>query len=142
VTPLTQLLERLRRIQPPPGAAASVVAVPSPGDELTREVAGLFPELDEVELRWAALDAAARSAAAATEAAAALERRRILDAAEAEGQRLVAEILTARRAAFEQQATAMLADAAHEAERVRARGRQRTPALVTEVVKRVLAGER
>ena len=142
VAPLTHLLERLRRIQPPPGAAASIVAVPSPGDELTQEVAGLFPGLDEIARRANALIAEARSAAAETEASAVGERRRILEAAEAEADRAAAVILAARRASCERQAAAMLADAAREVERVRAGGRRRTSALVTAVVGRLLAGGR
>ena len=140
MAPLTHLLERLRRIQPPPGAAASIVAVPSPGDELTIEVAGLFPDLDEIERRASALIAEARTAAAETEAAAVGERRRILEAAEAEAERAAAEILGARRADCERQASETLADAARRAERVRARGEQRTSALVAEVVNRLMAG--
>ena len=142
MAPLTHVLERLRRIQPPPGAAASVVAVPSRGDELKQEVAGLFPGLDEIARRANALIAEARSAAAETEAAAVGERRRILEAAEAEAERAAAEILAARRASCERQAAAMLADAAREVERVRAGGRRRTSALVTAVVGRLLAGGR
>jgi vacuolar-type H+-ATPase subunit H len=140
VAPLTHLLERLRRVQPPPGAAARVVAVPSPGDELSREVAGLFADLEEIERRANALVAAARSDAADIEAAAAHERRRILEAAEAEGQRLAVRILVGRRAACDQRAATMLADAACEAEQVLARGREHTPVLVTGVVERLLAG--
>lgn len=140
VSPLTHLLERLRRVQPPPGAAARAVAVPSPGDELSREVAGLFPDLDEIERRANALLAAARSDAAETEASAVRERRRILEEAEAAGRRLAAELLAARRAACEQQAAAMLAEASREAEGVLARGRERTPVLAQQVIERVLAG--
>jgi vacuolar-type H+-ATPase subunit H len=140
VPPLTHLLERLRRMQPPPGAAARVVAVPSPGDELSREVRGLFGDLDEIERRADALLIGARSDAAKSEAAAVRERHRILADAEAEGQRVAAEVMAARRAAYEQRAAAMLGEAAREAERVVARGREQTPVLVTEVIERLLAG--
>jgi vacuolar-type H+-ATPase subunit H len=140
VPSLTHLLERLRRMQPPPGAAARVVAVPSPGDELSREVAGLFGELDEIERRANALVAIARSDAAETEAAAVRECHRILADAEAEGRRVAREVMAARRAACEQRTAAMLAEAAREAERVVARGREQTPAFVTEVIERLLAG--
>ncbi len=140
VPPLTHLLERLRRMQPPPGAAARVVAVPSPGDELSREVSGLFGELDEIERRATALLTSARSDAAEMEAAAVRERHRILADAEAEGRRVAAEVMAARRAKCEQRATTMLAEAAREAERVVARGREQTPAFVAEVMERLLAG--
>jgi hypothetical protein len=136
---LTHLLERLRRMQPPPGAAARVVAVPSPGDELSREVAGLFPDLDEIDRRANALVGAARSGAADTEAAAVRERHRIVADAEAEGRRVAAQVLAARRAACEQRVAAMRAEAAREAERVVARGREQTPVLVAEVIERLLA---
>ena len=45
---LGQLLDRLRRVRPPPGAAAGVVAVPAAGDELSGEVGFLFGELDQI----------------------------------------------------------------------------------------------
>jgi hypothetical protein len=48
---LSQLLDRLRRVRPPPGAAAGVVAVPSAGDQLSREVSFMFAELDQIERR-------------------------------------------------------------------------------------------
>ena len=36
-------------MQPPPGAAAGILAVPSAGDELAGEVSFLFSDLDELE---------------------------------------------------------------------------------------------
>lgn len=48
---LSYLLERLRRVQLPPGAAAGVMAVPSLRDELSHEVDFLFGQLDEAERR-------------------------------------------------------------------------------------------
>jgi vacuolar-type H+-ATPase subunit H len=137
---LTQLLERLRRVHPPPGAAAGVVAVPSAGDELAGEVAFLFAQLDEIEQREALLVSAARSQAAEIEAAAGRERRRDLEQAQADAERLAAELLGERRADCERRVQAMLTDAEREADRVLARGRERTPGLVQEVVARVLEG--
>ena len=135
---LSQLLERLRRVRLPPGAAAGVVAIPSAEDGLSGEVAFLFGQLDEVEQRGGRLVSSARSDAAEAEAAAGRERRRLLDDAGAESERLAAVLITERRAQCNQQAQAMIAGAESEAERVLARGRERTPALVAEVVARIL----
>ncbi len=99
----------------------------------------MFGDLDEIERRANGLVAAARSDAAATEAAAVRERHRILADAEAEGRRGAGEVVAARRARCEQQAMAMRAEAARKAERVVARGREQTPALVREVMERLLA---
>ncbi len=137
---LTQLLERLRRTRPPPGAAAGVVAVPSRGEELTGEVAFLFARLDEIEAQGELIRSTAISDAAEIAAAADAERRRILADARAEGERVAAELLARRRATTEQQVAAMLADARGHAARVHARGRERTPALVDEMVERMFEG--
>jgi vacuolar-type H+-ATPase subunit H len=137
---LSQLLERLRSAQPPPGAAAAVVAVPSAGDELTREVEFLFAQLDEIDERGALVISTARSEAAAIEAAAGARRGRLLAQARAEAERGAADLLDRRRAAGEQQARMMLAEAEREAELVLERGRERTPALVRQLVERVMEG--
>jgi vacuolar-type H+-ATPase subunit H len=138
VSALDQLLERLRRARLPPGAAASVVAVPSAGDRLSGEVAFLFGDLDEIEQRGELLISSARSDAAEVEAAAGRGRRRLLEDARGEAERLAAEHLAERRARYEQRARAMLADAEREAERALACGRERTPALVAELLARIL----
>ena len=114
------------------------MAVPSAGDELTQEVSFLFAPLDEVEQRGQLVISSARSEATEIEAAAAIERRRLLDEARAEGERSAAELLSARRAAGEQRALALLVDAEREADRVHERGRERTPALVARIVERAL----
>jgi cell division septum initiation protein DivIVA len=137
---LNQLLERLRRAGPSPGAPARVVAVPSAGDELSREVSFLFGPLDEIERQTAQNLAAAQSQADEVEAAAARRARRMLDDAHAEAERLAAALIAEHRADSERRVRAMLCDAEREAERVRARGRERTPALVAEIVERLLAG--
>ena len=87
---LDQLLERLRRARLPPGAAASVVAVPSAGDRLSGEVAFLFGDLDEIEQRGELLISSARSDAAEVEAAAGRGRRCLLEDARGEAERLAA----------------------------------------------------
>jgi vacuolar-type H+-ATPase subunit H len=137
---LSQLLERLRRAGPSPGAPARVVAVPSAGDELSREVSFLFAPLDEIGQQTALRLAAAHSDAGKVEAAAARRRLAMLDDAHAEAERLAAALIADRRADCERRVRAMLADAEREAQRVRARGRERTPAFVAEIVERLLAG--
>jgi F0F1-type ATP synthase membrane subunit b/b' len=140
VSALTQLLERLRRTRPPPGAAAGVVAVPSRGEDLTGEVARLFARLDAIEAQGELIRSTAISDAAEIAAAADAERRRILADARAEGERVAAELLARRRATTEQQVAAMVADARGQAARVHALGRERTPALVEEIVERMFEG--
>ena len=135
---LSQLLERLRRVPLPPGAAAGAVAVPSAGVELSGEVEFLFGDLDAIEQRSAKTVSAARSEAAEIEAAAGVERRRSLSDAHAQAERLAAQLLAERRASCEERVRAMVAEAQREAERVLARGRERTPELVDEVIRRML----
>jgi vacuolar-type H+-ATPase subunit D/Vma8 len=76
VSALSQLLERLRRIQLPPGAAAGAVAVPSAVKELSGEVTFLFEQLDQIAQQGNVIVASARAEASQLEAAAADERRR------------------------------------------------------------------
>jgi vacuolar-type H+-ATPase subunit H len=137
---LTTLLERLRRMQPPPGAAAGVLAVPSAGDELAGEVSFLFSDLDELEHQRQTLLTAARSDAGRAEQTAVRERNRLLAEAHEEGERRAAMILNERRARAQQSARAMLADADRDASQVRARARERMPALGAEIVQRLLEG--
>jgi vacuolar-type H+-ATPase subunit H len=139
---LSQLLERLRRVRLPPGAAAAAVAVPSAGDELTGEVSFLFPELDAIEQGSQDVVSAARSEAVQIEAAVAVERQRLLDEARTEAERLALELMAEARARCEQRAQVMLADAVREADGVLMRGRARTPVLVEEVVQRMLESAR
>jgi vacuolar-type H+-ATPase subunit H len=138
VSALSQLLERLRRVHSPPGAAAGAVAVPSAGEELSGEVAFLLEQLDQIEQQGNAIVASARAEASQLESAAADERRRLLDASRAEAEQVAARLLVERRAACERQAMTMAADAQREAERVLARGRERTPDLIEEVIRRLL----
>ncbi len=135
---LSHLLDRLRSVSPPPGAAATVVAVPSAGEELSSEVEFLFGELDQLHGRHQALLEAARAEAAALHDAAIAERARLLAQARADAEQLAAQLLDERRERCKQLAAAILADGAREAELVAARGRRRTPALVEQVLARVL----
>lgn len=115
-----------------------MIAVPTAGDRLSGEVAFLFDQLDEIEQRGESLVASARRDAAELEAVAARERHRLLEDAHVTAERLAADLVAERRAQCDQRTRAMLADAEREAERVLERGRERTPALVAEVVTRVL----
>ncbi len=137
---LSYLLERLRRVQLPPGAAAGVMAVPSLRDELSHEVDFLFGQLDEAERRGELLLSAARTEAAERELAAGRTRSRMLEEARAEGERVAAQLLAASRAGCERRARGMLTEAERESERVLARGRERIPSLVGAVVAKVLDG--
>jgi len=135
---LTTLLDRLRRIQPPPGAAAGILAVPSAGDELAGEVSFLFSDLDELEQQRQSLLGAARSDATKVEQTAVAERNRLLTQAHEEGERRAAVILDDRRTQARRRTRAMLAEAERDASQIHARARERIPALVGEVVERLL----
>jgi vacuolar-type H+-ATPase subunit H len=127
-------------MQPPPGPAAGVLAVPSAGDELTGEVSFLFSDLDELEGQRQTLLAAARSDAGWAEQAAMRERNRLLTEAHQEGERRATTILDERRARARTRARAMLAEADRDAAQIRARAGERTPALGAEIVQRLLEG--
>jgi vacuolar-type H+-ATPase subunit H len=140
VPSLAHLLGRMRRVRLPPGAAATVVAVPCAGDGLTAEVAFLFEDLERIDASVALEVAAARSDAEAVEAWAREQRRRMLEAAGVEAERVAVTLLDERRAVVQQHTQAMLNSADREAEALLARGRERTPPLVAEIVQRVLEG--
>jgi vacuolar-type H+-ATPase subunit H len=132
------LLERLRRVRPPPGTAAGALAVPAPGDELAGEVAFLFSDLDGIASRRETLLALARSQAAETEQDAMQERSRLLARAHEDGERRAAMLIVEHRTRAQEKMTAILAQADREAARIRSRGRERTPALVHDIVTRLL----
>jgi vacuolar-type H+-ATPase subunit H len=134
---LSDLLERLRRLRPPPGGPATVVAVPSPGESVAREVTFLFDALDEVETQARDVRESAQAEAAAIEARGRAERSRILEEARQQAERAAAQLLARRHAACEREAAAILADARRAATQVLARGRASTPALVDDVVRRI-----
>lgn len=139
---ISQLLERMRTLRLPPGAAAGVIAVPSAGDELAREVGFLFKRLDAIEQRSQTAIERARAEAARIDAAADAERRRLLADAQSEAGRQAAELLEQRRTGVEQARRSMLEVAERDAERIVRRGRDRTPAFVDEVVQHLLEGPR
>ena len=127
-------------MQPPPGPAAGVLAVPSAGDELAGEVSFLFSDLDEIEHQRQTLLVAARSDAEQAKQEAVRERTRLLAHAHDEGERRAAMILDERRARARQRTRAMLAEADRNAAQVHERARERMPALVAEIVERLLEG--
>jgi hypothetical protein len=137
VSTLTVLLERLRRMRPPPGTPANVLAVPSAGEDVAGEVAFLFEALDGVRARARAEHESAQAAAAVVEADAQAQRAQILAAAREQGERVAARLLCEHREACEREAATLLADARREAARVLARGRESTPTLVAEVMRRI-----
>ena len=139
---LTPLLERLRAVRLPPGAVGSILAVPSAGEELSGEVTFLFADLDEIEHRRMTVLANARSEAAGIERAAERERERLMAEALQEGEQQASALLAERRAQAQEQIRTMLADADSEAALVRARGRQRIPALADDIVRRLLEDAR
>lgn len=122
-------LERFRGL----AAAPTVPAVPAATDEPAPELVPVFDVLDGIEQEARALqddaerEAARRLEAASVEVEAAL--RRWQQRAEEERARVGAE----RREVLAREARAIVLDAAAEAERLRARGRERIPALVAEV---------
>lgn len=135
---LNQLLERLRRTRLPPGAAAAAVAVPSPGEQLSGEVAFLFASLDAVESQGERILAAARAAAEQIEAQARERGTVLVEDARGAAATVAAELQAQRAAACERRAQAMLADARLEAERVLVQGRGRIPAFAQTVAGRLL----
>jgi vacuolar-type H+-ATPase subunit H len=135
---LSHLLERLRRLAPPPGAAAAAIAVPSRGDGRAREVEFLFTSLDAIEERRSQLIAEARSQAAEQERVAAIDAAALLTQARVDAERLAAEDLHHRRIETRRRARALLDEAEREAAQVLTRAGQRTPALVQTVVERLL----
>jgi hypothetical protein len=132
VRPVASWLERFRRPAGVPAAAT---------EELEAELMPVFAALDAIET-----DAGAIRAAAAAEAS------RRVDAAVVEAERLLvdwrrkaeverANAQAARRGAIAAEARSIEAEAEQEAARIRARGRERIPELVADVVA-CITGER
>jgi vacuolar-type H+-ATPase subunit H len=119
---------------------AGIVAVPSPGDDLTHEVSFLFAQLDEIESQSALIRVAARKEAAETEAAAEREHGRLLARARTEADQEANELLSRSHARSEHDARAITERAEAEAQRVLARGRERSDAVVQLIVDRLIGG--
>jgi hypothetical protein len=133
IGPLRSLLERFRRSAGMPAAV---------GADLGSELAPVFAALDDIEREVARLRARSEAAAAARLQEADEAAERIL----AEARQLAAkerevELETVLQRT-DAEAEAIVAQAAAAAEVTRKRGDERLPALVTEVLARVLQAER
>ncbi len=140
MTPLADLLDRLRLRRQPPGRAAAAVGVPAVEPDVAAELAPLFGRLDEIDAEAAAIVQAARSRAAAIERDGEREAERILDRATREAMLEADRVRRERREAAELQARTILADASSEAERLRERAAQRTPSVVEDVLGLLVRG--
>ncbi|MGP0103748.1 MAG: hypothetical protein ACLPUT_19275 [Solirubrobacteraceae bacterium] len=140
MTPLADLLDRLRLRRQPPGRAAAAVGVPAVEPDVAAELAPLFGRLDEIDAEAAAIVQAARSRAAAIERDGEREAERILDRATREAMLEADRVHRERREAAELQARTILADASSEAERLRERAAQRTPSVVEDVLGLLVRG--
>jgi len=140
MTPLAELLDRLRRRRQPPGRAAAAVGVPAVEPDVAAELAPLFGWLDEIDAEAAAIVHAGRSQAEAIERAGQQEAERILERASREALLEADRLRRERRQAAELQARAILADAGAEATRLRERAAQRTPTVVEDVLGLLVRG--
>ncbi len=142
MTPLAELLDRLRRRRQPPGRAAGAVGVPALEPDVATELAPLFGRLDDIDAEAATIVHAGRSQAVAIERAGQQEAERILARAAHEALLEADRLGRERRQAAELQAQAILADAGAEARRLRERAAQRTPTVVEDVLGLLVRGAR
>lgn len=140
MTPLADLLERLRLRRQPPGRAAAAVGVPAVAPDVAAELAPLFGRLERIDAEAAAIVGEGRSRAAAIERDARAQAELILQRAAGEAALAAERVRDERREQAERQARAILADARAEAERVRERAAQRTPRVVEDVLELVARG--
>jgi len=140
MTPLADLLDRLRLRRQPPGRAAAMVGVPAVEPDISAELAPLFDRLDEIDAEAGAIVQAAKSAAVVIERDARLEAERILKQAAREAQIEADRLRRERLRVAELEARTILADARAEAERLRERAAQRTPAVVEDVLELLVRG--
>jgi vacuolar-type H+-ATPase subunit H len=130
MTPLAEILDRLRRRRQPPGRAATSVGVPSAESNPGAELAPLFGQLDEIDAEAAAIIAVARSAAERIDHGGQRQVQRILDEAAREAQFEADRLRRDVREATERKAQAILSDASVEAARLRERATVRATAVV------------
>jgi hypothetical protein len=134
----TDFLRRFR-LHVVPGAPA---AVPAPADragELEAEVAPIFAALEEAQRHAAAIVAEAERAAAAARTRAAADGQRLIAAARADSAAARADAAGTRLADADRARERLLADGRAEADRVARVAAERMPALIDDVVRRVLA---
>jgi vacuolar-type H+-ATPase subunit H len=140
MTPLADLLDRLRLRRQPPGRAAAAVGVPAVEPDIAAELAPLFGRLDAIDAEAAAIVQAGRSEATAIERDARLEAERLLGRAAHEAGLEADRLRRERREAADLEAGTILADARAEAERLRARAARQTPAVVEDVLGLLVRG--
>jgi vacuolar-type H+-ATPase subunit H len=140
VTPLAELLDRLRRPRQPPGRAAATVGVPATELDIAAELAPLFGRLDQIGAEAAAIVERGRAEAATIELDGQGEVQRILGqaarAAELAADRLQGE----RHEAAEDEARAILAGARADAERLRDGATKQVATVVDDVLALLVRG--
>jgi vacuolar-type H+-ATPase subunit H len=140
MTPLAEILDRLRRRRQPPGRPAATVGVPAAEPEVATELTPLFGDLDEIDSDAKAIVEAGRAEAATIARDARREAQRILEHAAGEADLVADRLRRERREAAARDAQAILAHARAEAARLRERAAPRQAAVVDEAL-RLLARE-
>ncbi len=140
MTPLADLLERLRLRRQPPGRAAAAVGVPAVAPDVAAELAPLFGRLEQIDAEAAAIVQKGRSQATAIERDAQAQAELILQHAAGEATLEAERLRHERREQAEHRAQAVLAEARAEAERVRERAARRTPGVVEDVLGLLVRG--
>lgn len=140
VTPLAELLDRLRRRRQPPGRAAVTVGVPAAEPDIAAELAPLFDQLEEIDAKAAAIVEAGRSEATTIERDGRREAQRILERAAREAELVADRLRRERREAAERGARAILADADADAARLHDRAAQGAAAVVDEALGLLVRG--
>jgi vacuolar-type H+-ATPase subunit H len=140
MTPLAELLDRLRRRRRPPGRAAVTVGVPAAEPSIDAELAPLFEQLDKIDGEAAAVVEAGRSEAASIERDAQHEAQRILQRAAREADLVAERMRRERRETAEREARAIVTGAREEAAHLRDRAAQRTAGVVDEVLGLLVRG--
>ena len=140
VTPLAQLLDRLRRPRRPPGRAAATVGVPATELDLAAELAPLFGQLEEIDAEAAAIVEGGRSQAATIERDGQREVQRILEQATREAELAADRLRRERREAVEGEAGAILTGSRTEAEGLHDRAAQRAATVVDDALGLLVRG--
>jgi vacuolar-type H+-ATPase subunit H len=140
VTPLAELLDRLRRPRRPPGRAAATVGVPATELDLAAELAPLFGRLEEIGDEATAIVEGARSEAATIERDGQREVQRTLEQAAREAELVAERLRRERREAVEGEASAILAGARAEVEGLRDRAAQRAASVVDDALGLLVRG--
>jgi len=140
VTPLAELLDRLRRRRQPPGRAAVTVGVPAAEPDIAAELAPMFGQVEEIDAEATAIVEAGRFQAATIERDGQREAQRILELAAHEAELVADRLRLQRRETAEREARAILAGARAEAARLHDRAAQRAAAVVDEALGLLVRG--